>query len=148
MDNQVAEFEVQEREWAVDRILSHKGSRSDAMFEVRWKAGDITWLPYEQVDHLGALREYFDVLGVDDMSALADGNGSEDKDSHVLLNVLGEDSHVFLGALGLGGWNGINQPSPSHPPPVYPHPHLDNILPCPTLLFPLRCSVPRATGCS
>ena len=28
MENQVAEFETQEREWAVDRILSHKGSRS------------------------------------------------------------------------------------------------------------------------
>lgn len=140
MDNQVAEFEVQEREWAVDRILSHKGSRSDAMFKVRWKAGDITWLPYEQVDHLGALREYFDVLGVDDVSALADGNGSEDKDSHVLLNVLGEDSHVFLGALGLGGWNGINQPSPSSSssslstPPPRQHPSMSNT-PLPTPLF-------------
>ncbi|KAG2738292.1 hypothetical protein P692DRAFT_201662798, partial [Suillus brevipes Sb2] len=70
LDNQVAEFDVQEREWAVDRILSHKGSRSDALFEVRWKAGDITWLPFDKVDHLGALRDYLDVLGVETIADL------------------------------------------------------------------------------
>ena len=45
LDNQVAEFEDQECEWAVDKIMSHKGSKSDALFEVRWKSGDPTWLP-------------------------------------------------------------------------------------------------------
>ncbi|KAG2061435.1 hypothetical protein BDR06DRAFT_847429, partial [Suillus hirtellus] len=64
LDNQVAEFEEEEKEWAVDRILSHKGAWSDAVFEVRWKSGDVTWLPYNQVDHLAALQEYFDVLDI------------------------------------------------------------------------------------
>ncbi|KAG0698651.1 hypothetical protein DFH29DRAFT_877877 [Suillus ampliporus] len=44
------------------------------MFEVKWKAGDATWLLFDQVDHLGALREYLDVLGVDDISDLTDSN--------------------------------------------------------------------------
>jgi len=62
MDSQVAEFEDQEREWAVDKITSHKGSRSNAVFEVKWKAGDTTWLPYDRVDQLSALQDYFDVM--------------------------------------------------------------------------------------
>ncbi|KAG2045856.1 hypothetical protein BDR06DRAFT_853515, partial [Suillus hirtellus] len=62
LNNQVAEFEDEEQEWAVDRILSHKGTRSDTVFEVRWKSGDMTWLPYNQVDHLAMLQEYFNVL--------------------------------------------------------------------------------------
>ncbi|KDR69985.1 hypothetical protein GALMADRAFT_34525, partial [Galerina marginata CBS 339.88] len=31
-----------EAEWAVDKILSHSGAKKDAVFEVKWKAGDIT----------------------------------------------------------------------------------------------------------
>ncbi|KAG1873791.1 hypothetical protein F4604DRAFT_1925370 [Suillus subluteus] len=91
MDNQVAKFETQEKEWAVDRILSHKGNRSDAVFEVKWKAGDVTWLPYDQVDHLGALQDYFDVLGIGTIADLTGGNEA--------LSV--EHYHVFLGGMGL-----------------------------------------------
>ncbi|KAG2742089.1 hypothetical protein P692DRAFT_201652613, partial [Suillus brevipes Sb2] len=64
MDNQIFEFEGErEAEWQVDRILSHKGAKEDALFEVRWTAGDVTWLTYEQVAHLEALGEYLDLLG-------------------------------------------------------------------------------------
>ncbi|KAG1853592.1 hypothetical protein C8R48DRAFT_639362 [Suillus tomentosus] len=92
LDNQVAEFEEEEKEWAVDRILSHKGARSDAVFEVRWKSGDVTWLPYDRVDHLAALQEYFDVLDIEHVSELTEGNGLPPTDN----------LQVFLGYLGLG----------------------------------------------
>ncbi|KAG1758609.1 hypothetical protein EDD22DRAFT_956716 [Suillus occidentalis] len=56
MDNQIFEFEGErEVEWQVDHILSHKGAKEDAIFEVRWTAGDITWLTYEQVADLEVL---------------------------------------------------------------------------------------------
>ncbi|OAX31663.1 hypothetical protein K503DRAFT_668678, partial [Rhizopogon vinicolor AM-OR11-026] len=64
LDNQVVEFEDQEQEWAIDKITSHKGSRSHAVFKVKWRAGDTTWLPYDRVDHLSALQDYFEVLGI------------------------------------------------------------------------------------
>ncbi|OAX41606.1 hypothetical protein K503DRAFT_653374, partial [Rhizopogon vinicolor AM-OR11-026] len=61
-DNRIAEFEDQERESAVDKI---KGNRLNAVFEVKWKAGDTTWLLYDRVDHLSALQDYFDALGIE-----------------------------------------------------------------------------------
>ncbi|KDR69686.1 hypothetical protein GALMADRAFT_33709, partial [Galerina marginata CBS 339.88] len=29
-------------EWAVDKILTHSGSKTDSVFEIKWKAGDVT----------------------------------------------------------------------------------------------------------
>lgn len=64
-----------EGEWAVDRIILHSGIGLDALFEVRWTAGDITWLPYEQVRHLEALNQYLLLLGVAHASQLSAGTG-------------------------------------------------------------------------
>ncbi|KAJ7154445.1 hypothetical protein C8R43DRAFT_862234, partial [Mycena crocata] len=50
-------------EWAVDRIVSHYGRRSKALFEVLWKSGDRSWMPYEQAKRLQALAEYLEALG-------------------------------------------------------------------------------------
>ncbi|KAJ3500546.1 hypothetical protein NLJ89_g9745 [Agrocybe chaxingu] len=69
-----------EREWAVDRILSHSGSRNDSIFEVQWKAGDITWLPFTQIEHLNALKDYIDLLGIDSISKLPPGSGKPPQD--------------------------------------------------------------------
>ena len=62
-------------EWAVDRILSHhwQGTRTDAIFEILWKSGDTTWLPYYQITHLQALTDYFDLLGIAQISQLPRG---------------------------------------------------------------------------
>ena len=117
MDNQVAEFEDQEHEWAVDKITSHKGSKSDALFEVRWKSGDPMWLPYDQVEHLAALQEYFDALGVSNVSDLPDGAGSPPTN----------DPQVFLGYSGVlpsyrtGSHPATSTTLPRHsyPPPSY-----------------------------
>ncbi|OCH86819.1 hypothetical protein OBBRIDRAFT_698737, partial [Obba rivulosa] len=64
LDSQISEFDDREGEWAVDRILSHRGIGSDAVFEVQWKAGDRTWVPYATIAHVGALRDYFELLGI------------------------------------------------------------------------------------
>ena len=62
-------------EWAVDRILSHHGSQMDASFEILWKSGDVTWLPYYQITHLQALTDYLELLKVKKISKLPTGHG-------------------------------------------------------------------------
>ena len=78
-----------EPEWAVDKILSHSGSSQEAIFEVLWKAGDITWLPYLQIEHLNALKEYLDLQGVEDIDLLPAGKG---KPPH-------QDPQIFSGSM-------------------------------------------------
>ncbi|KAF9470999.1 hypothetical protein BDN70DRAFT_766601, partial [Pholiota conissans] len=64
LDSQITGEGDPENEWAVDKILSHSGSKENAIFEIQWKAGDITWLPYSQIQDLQALPIYLDLLGV------------------------------------------------------------------------------------
>jgi hypothetical protein len=78
-----------ESEWAVDRIISHSGSRRDAVFEVLWKAGDVTWLPYSQIEHLNALKEYIDLQGADNIDLLPTGKGKPPQ----------QDPQVYLGSI-------------------------------------------------
>ncbi|TFK65194.1 hypothetical protein BDN72DRAFT_750877, partial [Pluteus cervinus] len=64
METQVADFEGEkEFEWAVERVLSHSGTGTDSDFELKWKSGDITWLPYAKVREFNVLPAYFEVLG-------------------------------------------------------------------------------------
>jgi hypothetical protein len=63
MDTQIAGEETTDNEWAVDCIRSHSGTGTDAVFEITWKSGDITWLPYYQITHLQALTDYLDLMG-------------------------------------------------------------------------------------
>jgi hypothetical protein len=81
MDNQIFEFEGErEAEWQVDHILSHKGAKEDAICEVRWTAGDITWFTYEQVAHLEALGKYLYLLGHANIAELLAGHGTPTRD--------------------------------------------------------------------
>ncbi|EIN09179.1 hypothetical protein PUNSTDRAFT_16084, partial [Punctularia strigosozonata HHB-11173 SS5] len=41
-ETQVADFGEDASEWAIDRIVSHKGRGTNTIFEVRWRAGDTT----------------------------------------------------------------------------------------------------------
>ncbi len=70
LDSQIGQEYNMETEWTVDKILSHSGLGEDSTFEIKWKAGDVTWLPYNHVDHLQALSDYLDLLGVDNISLL------------------------------------------------------------------------------
>ena len=74
LDSQIETPET-DREWAVDRILSHSGAKTDSIFEIKWKSGDVTWLPYYQIMHLQALTEYLDLLGKKDIRKLPNGTG-------------------------------------------------------------------------
>jgi hypothetical protein len=96
MDTQLNLAEDDE-EWAVDRVLSHHGSRTEAVFEILWKSGDTTWLPYYQITHLQALTDYLELLGVRKIAKLANGLGRPPLD----------DPQVFIGS--------ITVPTPSYP---------------------------------
>ena len=89
MDTQISGAEDVEGEWAVDCICSHSGSRMDALFKIKWKSGDITWLPYYQITHLQALTDYLDLLGVTQVSQLPPGPGRPPND----------DPQIFIGSL-------------------------------------------------
>ena len=73
---------------AIDQIISHAGSGADAVFEIKWKLGDITWLPYYQITHLNVLTKYFDLLGISKISKLTLGKGILPPD----------DSQIFVGS--------------------------------------------------
>ena len=71
----------------MERILSHAGSRTNSVFEIEWKSGDITWLPYYQITHLQALTDYLDLYGESKISKLPKGTGKPPQD----------DPQIFLG---------------------------------------------------
>jgi hypothetical protein len=70
LDSQIGISANLESEWKINRILSHKGHGKYTMFEIKWSAGDITWLTYLEAEKLVALQDYFDVLGISDISKL------------------------------------------------------------------------------
>lgn len=78
-----------EGEWAVERVLSHAGAGTDSVFEIKWKSGDITWLPYYQITHLQALTDYLDLYGESKIRKLPKGTSKPPQ----------EDPQVFLGTL-------------------------------------------------
>jgi hypothetical protein len=88
MDTQLSLGEGEsEGEWAVEKIIAHAGTMKNAIFQVQWKAGDVTWLPYYQIAHLNALPVYLDLLGVEDISKLPKGQGTPPSD----------DPQIFVG---------------------------------------------------
>ena len=48
----------------MDKIKNHTRTGEEALFEIVWRLGDITWMLYYQIRHLQALKDYFDLLGV------------------------------------------------------------------------------------
>ena len=47
LDSQVADLEDRDNEWAIEKIISHRGKGENAIFEATWKSGDRTWIPFE-----------------------------------------------------------------------------------------------------
>jgi len=89
MDTQIGDGPDMEDEWAVNLIQSHAKSGEDSIFKIKWKSGDVTWLPYYQIRHLQALNAYLDLLGVKNAAELPLGKGSPPW----------EDPQIFLGAI-------------------------------------------------
>ena len=92
MDTQVVGDDPLDDEWAVECIKSHSGAKTDAIFEVLWKSGDVTWLPYYQITHLQALTDYFELIGVSQVAKLPNGHGQPPSD----------DPQIFLGSILVG----------------------------------------------
>ncbi|EGN94767.1 hypothetical protein SERLA73DRAFT_62057, partial [Serpula lacrymans var. lacrymans S7.3] len=42
LESQIGEDQSADNEWAINKIIGHKGVAKDAVFEVQWGAGDIT----------------------------------------------------------------------------------------------------------
>jgi hypothetical protein len=59
-----------EPEWNVEKIVTHQYAGMDAVFLVQWETGDHTWLLYQDIQHIEALQDYLDVLGVKTMKNL------------------------------------------------------------------------------
>ncbi|KAF8600372.1 hypothetical protein BDV93DRAFT_447655, partial [Ceratobasidium sp. AG-I] len=81
------------KEFAVDRITSHKGKGREAIFKLIWKSGDRTWEPYTSVKHLEALDAYCEVHGVKKVRQLPKGTGEPE----------GTDEELFSACLNLEG---------------------------------------------
>src|SRR4029077_7750788 len=65
-----------EPEWAADKITNHSGSGNSSIFEVVWKSGDTTWIPYAQIKHSNLLEPYLEALGADGIASLPHGSGT------------------------------------------------------------------------
>ena len=104
MDTQVGMDTQTDGEWTVDKILSHSGSRTDSVFEVKWRSGDVTWLPYYQITHLQALTDYLELLGANSISKLPRGTSTPP----------GDDPQIFIGSLHFSA-----QPTPFLSLPIF-----------------------------
>ena len=80
LDEQIPELGGMTCKWTVNKILSHQGSHSDAKFEVLWMSGNKMWLPFGEIAHLHALTDYFEILGIDNISCLTDSNIEDESD--------------------------------------------------------------------
>ena len=69
-EEQVPDLGGTGKEWAIEKILAHRGSHSDAMFEVQWVSGDRSWVPYSDLEHLRPLQEYLEAIGVEGIENL------------------------------------------------------------------------------
>ena len=85
LDTQLSSGDGTEGKWAVELIVTHAGSKEDAIFQLKWRVGDCTWLPYNQVSHLQALIDYFDLIGVKKIAELPSGTGTPPSDPQTYI---------------------------------------------------------------
>lgn len=85
LDTQVFEIDESDPEWAVEEIVSHSGKGSKALFEIRWKSGDRTWMTFNKISHLQALQSYLDTQGVAGIADLPTGTGKPPNDPQISL---------------------------------------------------------------
>ncbi|KAF8996060.1 hypothetical protein BDQ17DRAFT_1430026 [Cyathus striatus] len=76
--------------------MDHTGLKKNAIFNVKWKSGDSSWLPYYQVSHLDALNTYLELLGVPDISQLLKGTGKPPLNNE---QVFIDEDEAFLGTI-------------------------------------------------
>ncbi|KIL56248.1 hypothetical protein M378DRAFT_47850, partial [Amanita muscaria Koide BX008] len=52
----------EQRKWEMNRIVIDAGSRESTTFDVHWKTGEESWMPYRRITHLQALTEYLETV--------------------------------------------------------------------------------------
>ncbi|KAJ6592565.1 hypothetical protein B0H19DRAFT_882751, partial [Mycena capillaripes] len=57
-------IDYEDNEWPAEKITSHHGRRTSAIFEILWSTGDRTWMSYGQASRLPCFRDYLDAIGV------------------------------------------------------------------------------------
>ena len=116
-EEQVPDLSGTGKEWAIEKVLTHRGSHSDTSFEVQWVSGDRSWVPYSDLEHLRPLQEYLEVIGVEGVENLR----------CTTEPLLDDDLQVSLGHIHLSPWSSAikSRPSPS-PHLLQPYPVLVN----------------------
>jgi hypothetical protein len=61
--HQLPGFGQNPTEWNIDHILSHSCHGKDALFEVQWTTGDVTWVPYVELRDTIAMDGYLEAMG-------------------------------------------------------------------------------------
>ena len=67
----------------MDRIVTHRGSETAALFKIKWSAGDGTWLTYPDAAKLAALQDYMDILGIQGISELKSNDSSTIEENEI-----------------------------------------------------------------
>lgn len=154
LDTQFGALDKQaEGEWAVESILSHSGSGTDSVFEIRWKSGDKTWMPYYQVEHLNALPAYLELVGVEKVLGSPKGSGVPPDDPQIFVSSaeLFSQGRAYKGPRKTGPLP-IDNHFPFHSTPHYrrsyrshyPAPHQPSPKPYPARPRPIPLHIPRS----
>ena len=88
MPIQIPGFGESPGEWIVDRIVTHHGKGRRSEFQILWKAGDKSWASYQEVAHLNALKQYCELMGVEDATELQSNYVSSDLESEDEINII------------------------------------------------------------
>ncbi|KIL61397.1 hypothetical protein M378DRAFT_52496, partial [Amanita muscaria Koide BX008] len=67
---QIPGFGQDPSEWQLDRVLSHSGRGPEALFEVQWTTGDVTWVSASELRDSVVLDEYLEAMGVGGLNQL------------------------------------------------------------------------------
>jgi hypothetical protein len=97
LDSQIEYLGGTEGEWMIERVKTHAGQGSGALFEVLWKSGDITWLPYEQISKSTALEDYLESLGIQSIRSLPRGSGKPPPELELIVSTIGLKLREALG---------------------------------------------------
>ncbi|KAL0060570.1 hypothetical protein AAF712_012628 [Marasmius tenuissimus] len=115
----------------------------DALFQVMWKSGDLTWLPYDRVEHLSQLEEYFELIGIPNITELR-RTGAPAPNNRTFLGSMSlpdsqnnmEHSHIYEWNLNeyelstaVMSTHRLPDPPTAPTPSASPNPHDDSISP-------------------
>jgi transposase InsO family protein len=116
LETQVADFVNDPgSDWAADCILTHVGSGAESILQVRWRAGDTTWVEYDRIKDLQIVADYLELQNAKTIEALRPGTGKPtegEADPQVFLNAA---SFAVGGFTPLKAYAGPPNRSPTSP---------------------------------